>query len=57
MVVVSEATVVDNDVGTPVRKRARIQLDFVGKEGVLLVRKGDDTAKTFGIVVLLRVSR
>ena len=57
MVVVSEATVVDDDVRTPERKRARIQRDFIGKEDVLLVRKGDDTTKTFGIIVLLRVSR
>jgi hypothetical protein len=56
MVVVSEATVVDDDVGAPVRKRARIQFDFVGKENVPLVRQCDDTTKTFDNVILLSAS-
>jgi hypothetical protein len=54
MVVVGEATLVKDDVGTPVRKRARIQLDFIGKEDLPRVRQGDDTTKAFGIVILLR---
>ena len=57
MVVVSEATVVDDDVRAPVRKLARIQFDFVGKENVPLVRQSDDTTKTFDNVILLSESR
>ncbi len=54
MVVVGEATLVNDDVGTPVWKRARIEIDFIGKENVPLVGQGDDTTKAFGIVVPLR---
>ena len=56
MVVVSEATLVNDDLGTPVRKRVCIQLDFIGKEDVPLVRQGNDTTKTFGIPILLKAS-
>ena len=51
MVVVGDATLVNDDVGTPARKRARIQLDVIAKEDVPPVRQDDDTTKTFVIVV------
>jgi len=57
MLIVGEAMLVKHDVGTPVRKRAPIQLDFISEEDLPLARQGDDTTKTFGIVILLLASR
>jgi hypothetical protein len=56
MVVIGEATLVNADLGLPSRKPLRIKLDFVGKEEVSLMRQGDDSTKTSGIVVLLRMN-
>ena len=57
MLIVGEATLVKHDVGTPVRKRAPIQLDFISEEDLPLARQGDDTTKTFAIVILLLPGR
>jgi hypothetical protein len=57
MLVVGEATLVFDDVGTPVRKRGPMQLDFISEEDIPIVGKSDDATKTFGIVSLLMVSR
>jgi hypothetical protein len=54
--VVGEAPLVNADVGTPVRKLLRVELDFVGKEGVSLMRQSDESAEASGIVVLLGAS-
>ena len=43
MVVVDETTLVDDDVGLPSGKLARVKLDLVGEEDVPLVRQGDDS--------------
>ena len=57
MLIVGEAMLVKHDVGKLVRKRAPIQLDFISEEDLPLARQGDDTTKTFGIVILLLASR
>jgi hypothetical protein len=56
MVVIVEAPLVDDDMGTPVRKRTRIQLDLITEEDDPPVRQGDHTTKASGIVIRLRVS-
>jgi len=53
MVVVDEATLVNDDLGPPARKLARIQLDLVGEEDDPRMRHGNEPAKTFVVVVVL----
>ncbi len=57
MLIVGEATLVKDDVGTPVRKRAPIELDFISEENLPQARQSDDTTKTFSFVILHMAGR
>ena len=57
MVVVVEALLVNIDAGTPPRKGARIQLDFIAADDVPVVGHGDDTTRPLDIIILLRTGR
>jgi hypothetical protein len=52
MVVVDQASLVNADMGLPLRKLFRIQLDFVKKEHGSLPGQSHDSTKTLGVVPL-----
>jgi hypothetical protein len=57
MVVVEEATLVNDNLGLPARKLVGSQRDFISEEDFPRVWQGDDATQTFRFVDLLRGSR